>query len=90
MIYLDRRPVPQDVDLVHLTRTTMLRVQKRRSLLLSLVEFCESFGANARGILLMLNDVDAQISRANQKYLQLDYHGTIDAFRGGRVDAGGS
>jgi len=81
MIYLDRRPVPQDVDLVHLARTTMLRIQKRRSLLLSLVEFSESFGANTRGILLMLDDVDAQISRANQKYLQLDYHGTIDAFR---------
>ena len=73
MIYLDKRPVPQGVDLVHLARTTMLQIQKRRSLLISLIDFSEFFGADTRKVLSMLSQVDTQIAQANHKYLQLDY-----------------
>jgi len=81
MIYLNRRPVPQDVSLVHLARSKILETQKRRSLLISLLDFCESFGASTRRILGDVDEVDAVISEANAQYLQLDYNRMMETYR---------
>ena len=80
MIYLDRRPVPQDVALVHAARTKIFQVATRRSLLMSMLEFCESFGANTRHIALRAAEIDAAIDDAMPEYLQLRFEEMLDAY----------
>jgi len=81
MIYLDNRPVPQDVALVHAARTKIFQVATRRSLLISLLDFCESFGANTRNILRRAGETDAAIAAAMPEYLQLRFEEMLDAYR---------
>jgi hypothetical protein len=80
MIYLDRRPVPQDVKLVHRVRKSMFELGTRKSLLVGLLEFCDSFGANT-------NEINARLDVANQMtldvlpaYLELRFEDVIDAY----------
>ncbi len=86
MIYLDGRPVPQDIDLVHSLRTTMHTVAVRRSLLMSLLEFCDSFGADTSRITLGTEELDEIAAQAKPLYLQLQFEDTLDAYR--RIEEG--
>jgi hypothetical protein len=81
MIYLDGRPVPQDIDLVHTLRSTMHAVAIRRSLLMSLLEFCDSFGANTDRIMLRIAGLGDRAAEAVPLYLQLQFQETLDAYR---------
>jgi len=81
MIYLERRPVPQDIDMVHSLRTKMYAVAIRRSLLMSLLEFCDSFGANTGKIILRIDELDNMVARAKPLYLDLRFEETLDAYR---------
>lgn len=73
MIYLDNRPVPQDIEVVHRARSKILEVSQRRSLLVDLLEFSEAFGADTGGILSEIEEVDVVISQAYDEYLNLRY-----------------
>jgi len=81
VIYLAHRPVPQDVFTVHAARSKMLQVSTRRSLLLSLIDFCESFGANTRKISSRLGEVDQVIQEAMPQYLQLRFEDVLQTYR---------
>jgi uncharacterized membrane protein len=80
MIYLDRRPVPQDIGLVHAVRSKMLEVATRRSLLVSLLDFCESFGANTYEVIQGLGEVDLMVTEAGSRYLDLDFEATLESY----------
>ncbi len=80
MIYLDNRPVPQDIDLVHSLRTKMLEVSIRKTLLMSLLEFCDSFGANTGVITSKMDELDDMASGARSLYLQLQFQETLDTY----------
>ncbi len=80
MIYLDRRPVPQDIGLVHGVRSKMLEIATRRSLLVSLLDFCESFGANTRGVMLGLGEVDRVVTEAGSQYLDLHFEAALGSY----------
>ncbi len=80
MIYLNRRPVPQDIDLVHAVRARMYELGIRRSLLVSLLEFCDSFGANTATIIGKIDGVDELASEARPAYLQLRFEETLEAY----------
>jgi len=86
MIYLDGRPVPQDIDLVHSLRTAMHAVAVRKSLLMSLLEFCDSFGADTGRITVRTDELDRIAAQAKPLYLQLQFQDTLDAYR--RVEEG--
>jgi len=73
MIYLDKRPVPQDVELVHRVRTSLFTISQKKSLVLALLEFCDSFGANTNKIMGTLDRADEKISEAMPDYLELRY-----------------
>jgi hypothetical protein len=73
MIYLDRRPVPQDLSIVHLARDTIQQIYTRRALMLGLIDFIESFGANTRSITDGLEEADEIISRARPLYLDMRF-----------------
>jgi hypothetical protein len=80
MIYLARRPVPQDIGLVHSARSKIFEVETRRSLLMSLLEFCESFGANTQRLLLRFDDIDSLVAEALPEYLQLRFEEMLEAY----------
>jgi len=73
VIYVDRRRVPQDVALVHRLRSEVSRVKTRRSLLLGLLDFAESFGANTRAVAHGIVEVDDVIASAASEYLKLRF-----------------
>ncbi len=81
MIYLDNRPVPQDVALVHAARSKMSEVETRRSLLVALLDFCESFGASTRGVMSGFRDMDEAIARALPQYLELRFDEMLETYR---------
>ncbi|MBU7004866.1 MAG: hypothetical protein HXS50_04815 [Theionarchaea archaeon] len=73
MIYVDGRPVPQDLAIVHLARIMIQQVMTRRTLILSLVDFIESFGANTQPITDGIEEADGAISQARPLYLDLQF-----------------
>ena len=81
MIYLDRRPVPQDVELVHSVRLKMSEIDTRKSLLLSLLEFCDSFGANTQSIVSSLDDIERLLVETRPVYLDLRFEEVLGAYQ---------
>jgi len=81
MVYLDGRPVPQDIDLIHSLRTTMYAVAIRKSLLMVLLEFCDSFGADTGRIVMKMDELDNIAAQAKPLYLQLQFEDTLAAYR---------
>ncbi len=81
IIYLDGRPVPQDIDLIHRVRSEMLQIATRRSMLLSLVEFCEDFGANTNGIMLKIDQADNAMLEATPPYLELRLEDALESYQ---------
>ncbi len=81
MIYLDKRPVPQDVDLVHAVRSTAFQSRTRVSLLLSLVEFVESFGANGQGVMRSVDELNGVVAQADGAYLDLNFEEVLEIYR---------
>jgi hypothetical protein len=81
MIYLDRRPVPQDIVLVHSARSKMFEIETRRSLLVNLLDFCESFGANTQRILKRFDEIDSVIAAGVPEYLDLRFEDMLETYR---------
>jgi hypothetical protein len=80
MIYLDRRPVPQDVQLVHNLRMRMFEISTRKSLLFGLLEFCDSFGANTGRIHVKIEEADRIALDALPAYLDLRFEEVLEAY----------
>ncbi len=81
MIYLDDRPVPQDVALVHAARSKMFEIGTRRSLLVALLEFCDAFGANTQRITSRFDEMDDAIAQALPQYLELRFDEMLQTYR---------
>ncbi len=81
LIYLDDRPVPQDIALVQAARSKIFEVATRRSMLLYLLDFCESFGANMHGIVNMLREMDQVAAEALPQYLNLEFEDVLESYR---------
>jgi len=80
MIYLNHRPVPQDVYLVHQLRQSMFDVGTRKVMLFGVLEFCDSFGANTAGMMERLDEVDSLIRSALPVYLDLRFEETLEIY----------
>ncbi len=80
LIYLVGRPVPQDIDLVHRVRTEMFRAEARKSLIFSLLDFAEDFGANTQRLVLRLGEVDGVVEEAGAYYLDLHFEETLEIY----------
>ncbi len=81
MIYLDGRPVPQDLALVEATRSRIFEFATRRSLLLSLLAFSESFGANTQRTMVKLREVDQVATSALPQYLDLRFEDALESYK---------
>jgi hypothetical protein len=80
MIYLDRRPVPQDVELVHRLRTRMFEFYNRRALLLGVVEFSDSFGANTDSVNLQIDQINEMVGDVLPVYLELRFEEVLQTY----------
>ena len=78
MIYLDRRPVPQETEVVHRARSEILEIAGRKSYVMDILEFSESFGANTNTIRSRFGEVDEVIARANEEYIDLRYQEMLE------------
>ncbi len=81
MIYLDDRPVPQDIALVQAVRHKIFEVATRRSMIVSLLDFCESFGANTQKITSKLMEIDRVAVEALPQYLHLNFEGALETYK---------
>lgn len=81
LIYLDDRPVPQDITLVQAARSKIFEVATRRSMLISLLDFCESFGASTQSIVHRLDELDQVTAEAMPQYLDLQFEDAIESYK---------
>ena len=80
MIYLAKRPVPQDVDLVHTARSKVFETRTRISLLLNLIEFIEGFGAKTNGLMRSFDAVNDMIASSMGIYIDLRFEDVLEAY----------
>jgi hypothetical protein len=78
MIYLNRRPVPQETEVVHRARSEILEIADRKSYVMDILEFSESFGANTNSVRSKFGEVDEVIARANEQYIDLKYQEMLE------------
>jgi hypothetical protein len=81
LIYLVDRPVPQDIALVQAARLRIFEVATRRSMLTTLLDFCESFGANTQRIVNKIKEMDQLIAEAMPQYLNLDFADALETYK---------
>lgn len=79
MLYCSKRPIPEDLDLVHTVRTRLTQLGYRRMLVSSLIDFVEKFGANPRKVLLAVAEFDEMRKHIYDLYLQQDFDQALDA-----------
>jgi hypothetical protein len=80
MIYLDKRPVPQDLELVHKLRKTMFDATTRKHLLIGLLEFADSFGANTVGINNKLDELNTIVADVMPAYFELRFEEVLESY----------
>jgi len=68
--------VPQDLELVHSIRSLLRFYVERRTLLVSLLDFVEKFGANVAKIEGQVGSLDLEFARAQSMYRDQDWQGT--------------
>jgi hypothetical protein len=73
MLYLARRRVPQEIELVHRARRALLDLDVSRGLLISLLDFVDKFGANPRRLDEMIARIDELQSSAELVYMDQDF-----------------
>jgi hypothetical protein len=72
------RDLPQDAMQVHALRELFRHFQLRKSLLVSMIEFAEDFGANTMDIYAKLGGIEGNKAGADQEYLRGDFDTSHD------------
>jgi len=57
----------------------MFSIKQRKSLLLSLLDFCDALGANTNTLMAQIDEADAIIAQALPRYLHLDFAAMLEA-----------
>ena len=68
--------VPQDLELVHSIRSLLKLYVERRTLLVSLLDFVERFGAKVAKMEVEVGSLDLEFARAQTMYRDQDWQGT--------------
>ncbi len=77
--YGARRKIPEDIVQVKRIRSQIERHYAERSMIISVLDFAEKFGADVSGAYADIDDVDEAHERAEELYLEEDYEGTDGA-----------
>ena len=81
MLYLARKPLPTDYLVVHQYREQIHKIALGRSLLLSLIEFVDRFGANTRKIDEEIIALGSMVMDSEESYLDHDFEGALTGVR---------
>jgi hypothetical protein len=74
--------VPQDLELVHSLRSRLTSFFERRTVLISLINFVERFGANVNTIERSLAEVDLNYTRAQELYREQEWDRSLAVMDG--------
>jgi hypothetical protein len=80
IFYSTGRKLPEDVVLVRELRDKYLKYNLEKSLLLSVLEFAEKFGANANKLVNEMNEVDEGRKEGDSHYLSQEYEAAFADF----------
>jgi uncharacterized membrane protein len=84
ILYLAKRPLPSDYLVVHQYRELVQTLYIGRSMLMSLIDFVESFGGNSEAIYEEIRNLDLMVEEAAEFYLDLDNQAALEAARKAR------
>ncbi len=73
LIFSTGRKLPQDVVAVHRLRTKFSGFKESKSFVYSLIDFVETFGANANPITRRMGEIATTVQEARQLYLDQQY-----------------
>ncbi len=77
MLYLSRNDLPEDLQTVHMARTSFHEYKSSKAYVFALIEFGEKFGANMEQAVEILEEADETFSDATRAYLDLDYQASL-------------
>jgi hypothetical protein len=69
VLYLTKRTVPDEVLILHQIRLLFVKFRTNMDLLMTVADFAREFGANDRGIELVMADLEEGYSEARELYL---------------------
>ncbi len=72
-------PIPEDPELSHSLRAAFTQFSEQRTLMLSLIDFIDKFGANTAPLHTMLDGLEGKTYEASRLYMLGDYQGSLDA-----------
>ncbi len=74
-------PVPEDPELAHSLRAAFAQFSEQRTMMLSVLDFIDRFGANTDKLHMMIDELESRSKAAGGLYIQGDYQGSWDAIR---------
>jgi hypothetical protein len=80
LIYSTGRNLPEDVVMVHQLKERFYEHARTRSLIISLVEFVEKFGANTDPLMVKVIAMDHRWAEAREEYIRQDYEKSWSSF----------
>ncbi len=75
VLYLTKRDLPADVLVVHRMRSQFVQYRVKMSLLVSLTEFAQKFGADSGQMGRILSPIVDMAEQAEESYLSQDFEG---------------
>jgi len=88
VLYLTRREVPDEVLILHQMRLLFVNFRTNMDLLLTVADFAREFGANDRGIELLMEDLEEGYLKARGLYLSNQFDESRDLMNSILVDLG--
>ncbi len=88
VLYLTKRKVPSDVMTYHKVRMSFAKFRTRMSLLLTVAEFAEMFGASDSRIEKLISDLEAKFSEAKELYLMQEFQESNELMKSAFDDLG--
>jgi hypothetical protein len=72
-LYMAQRPVPQEVEVIHLIRTTTIEAWRVKNTLVSSIDFIAKLGGNTRRLEDMLREADEKLVESKRMYLDYEF-----------------
>jgi hypothetical protein len=73
VFYIGGIPYPEDLDLVRITRGSLIAYSDRKKATVAVIEFVETFGADSAGTSERLDELDSRYREASQLYIAGEY-----------------
>jgi len=74
-----RLPIPQDMELDHLVRISLVNYREKRLFVISVIDFAEKFGASSKKLYDRLNEIDAEKAAADVHFRRVELEEARDA-----------